>query len=84
MTQWQKVYCDTYYNSKMPRSQKAKEEFRMLGLIGDTVTVEFPERTENYTVDEYCCNIPQGIISVPVLASNLSLWSIFLSHLCFF
>ena len=80
MNKWQEKYCEEYYDGKMPRSKQGKYEFELLGKIKDTVTVEFPEfngksaHAETYTVTEDDCNIPEGKISVCVLASNLTLW----------
>lgn len=81
MNKWQKKYCDEYYNGKMPRSKVDKKKFELLGLVKDVVIVEFPEcnghpaHTETLVVTEDDCNIPEGIISVSVLASNLILWT---------
>ena len=80
MNRWQKVYCDTYYKGKLPRSKQGKEDMRLLEQIKDTVTVEFPDfgsttaHTETYVVTEDECDIPNGKISVTVLISNLNLW----------
>ena len=74
MNKWQKKYCDEYYNGKMPRSKQGKADMELLGQIKETVTVEFANRTETFTVTEDDCDIPNGKISVPVLVSNLNLW----------
>lgn len=82
MNKWQKVYADTYYNGKKPRSASGKQEFELLGMIQNYVTVEFPERNgepahkETYKVvcDRNECNMPNGIIDACYLAGNLVLW----------
>lgn len=81
MNRWQQVYCDTYYDGKMPRSKNGKADIELLGKIKNSVTVEFPEvpgvkpaRTETYVITENDCDIPHGKISVTVLISNLNLW----------
>lgn len=84
MNKWQKIYCDEYYNGKIPRNKIGKEEFELLGNVKEKVIVHFPaftgatgfipERTETLIVTEKECNVPKGIISVSVLASNLRLW----------
>ena len=84
MNRWQQVYCDTYYNGKMPRIKQGKQDFELLGKIKEKVIVEFPDfngvngfipaHTDTYLVTEDECNIPKGKISVTVLVSNLNLW----------
>lgn len=84
MNQWQEAYCKMHHNGKMPRSKSEKESVELLGQIKSVVIVEFPERTgingvipahtEEYIVTENECNIPEGIISIDVLVSNLKLW----------
>lgn len=84
MNQWQKVYCEEYYKGKMPRSKQGKNDLELLGQMKSNVTIEFPDfhgangfkpaHTETYTITEYDCNMPNGIISVSVLISNLNLW----------
>ena len=84
MNKWQKVYCDTYYNGKMPRSKSGKADVELLGKIKSKVIVDFPchnstngfepARTETYIVTENECDMPNGMISVCVLISNLNLW----------
>ena len=80
MNKWQKKYCDEYYKGKEPKTQSGKQEFNLLGQIREVVVVKFPEsngkpaRTEKYTVTEDDCDIPNGKISVFVLASNVRLW----------
>ena len=84
MNKWQKKYCDEYYDGKKPRTKSGKEEFELLGKVKEYVIVEFPgfndtngfkpAHTEEYKVTLDDCNIPNGKISVCVLASNLSLW----------
>ena len=84
MNNWQRVYCDTYYNGKMPRTAQGKADVALLGKIKSEVVVAFPDfegvngfrpaHTETYTVTEKECDIPNGKISVSVLISNLNLW----------
>ena len=80
MNRWQEVYCKELYGGKMPRSKRGKLEFELLGSIEDLVVVDFPERngkpphTETYEVTETDCDMPNGKVSVEVLASNLALW----------
>lgn len=76
MNKWQKKYCDKHYGGNLPRSKQGKEQLELLGAIKDTVTVEFPNRTETYIVTEDDCDIPNGKISVSVLASNLVHWKL--------
>lgn len=75
MNKHQKIYCDTYYNGKIPRTNKGKAEYEMLGLITDAIVVYFPDGPKTFRVTEDDCNIPEGRISVRVLASNLTLWN---------
>lgn len=84
MNKWQEKYCNEYYNGKIPRSKKGKEDYEFLGKIKSKVTVEFPEfngangiipaHTDTYIVTENDCNIPEGKISVTILIGNLKLW----------
>lgn len=76
MNKWQTVYCNEDYNGKAPRTKIGKEKLELLGQVKETVTVEFPEgRAETYIVTENDCDMPNGKISVSVLASNLVLWT---------
>lgn len=85
MNEWQKKYCDEYYNGKKPRSKVGLREFDLLGKVKNYVIVEFPEfsgvngvvpaHTETYKVTLDDCNMPEGKISACVLAGNLSLWT---------
>lgn len=84
---WQEYYADILYGGKMPSTKQGKEEYEFLGKVKDSVTVHFPEfhspilsqchpaeiRTFKVSFDE--CNIPNGIISVLVLVSNLTFWT---------
>lgn len=75
MNKWQKKYVDTYYKGKIPRTKEGCLTYDLLGKIRSEITVEFQNgQTETYKVDLEECNIPEGIISVEVLASNLLLW----------
>lgn len=75
MNKWQEYFISTYYNGKKPRDKMGKTEFELLGKVKETVTVHFPNETKTFSVTLEECNIPSGIISVSVLASNLYLWS---------
>lgn len=84
MNRWQQVYCDTYYEGKMPRTKAGKATFELLGKIKDQITVKFPDfnglrgfepaHTETYVVTENECNMPAGKISVSALSVNLPFW----------
>ena len=86
MNKWQKIYCDTYYNGKKPRSKQGKHEFELLGKITTSITVHFPAfqspipsqcspaRTETYVLDETTINVPKGIVNPQFIAGNLALW----------
>ena len=84
MNNWQKVYCDTYYDGKLPKDKSGKEDMKLLGQIKSKVIVEFPDfngvngfkpaHTETYVVTENECDMPNGKISVSMLISNLNLW----------
>ncbi len=85
LNKWQQHYIDTYYDGKMPRSKNGKRELDLLGNVKDAVTVHFPDfngihglipaHTEKLRVELDKSNIPEGIISVEVLAGNLTLWT---------
>ena len=82
---WQEYYRNTLYEGKVPRSNAGKEEYGLLGNVGESVTVHFPDfngangfkpgHTDTYVVTLDNCNIPAGLISVQVLAANLRLWA---------
>lgn len=74
MNKWQKIYCETYYEGKMPRTKYGKWAMDILSQMGDKVIIHFPNRTETYTITEYECDMPNGKISVRVLVANLELW----------
>lgn len=76
MNKWQKVYCNKHYKGKVPTTKIGKEEFELLEPIKKTVTVEFPSEPKTLIVTENECNIPEGKISVSVLASNLRVWKL--------
>jgi len=75
LNRWQKFYCQEYHNSKLPKTKAGKEALELLSKVDKTITVEFPDHTDTLKVTERTCNIPEGIISVPVLVSNLRLWT---------
>ena len=43
MNKWQKIYCDTYYNGKYPRSKEGKNAMKLLEQIKDKVLVDKPD-----------------------------------------
>lgn len=77
MNKWQKHFIDTYYNGKKPRDAQGRFKFNALGEVKDSVTVYYPDETETFSVvlEDKDCNMPNGIISANVLASNLYLWA---------
>ena len=85
MNKWQKIYCDTYYNGKYPRSKEGKNAMKLLKQIKDKVLVDKPDfrglhgfnpaHVEILTVtDKAEDNVPNGIINVSTLVANLQLW----------
>ena len=84
MNKWQKYYCDKYHKGKEPRDEIGKIEFATLGLIKDYVIVDFPEIkkptgvvpafTQEFKVTFDELDMPNGLISVDSLASNVILW----------
>ena len=80
LNRWQQYYVDTLYGGKKPRGNVSKQELEFLGKVKSTVRVYFPEAAdapahfEDYVVTLDDCNIPEGKISVLVLASNFTLW----------
>ena len=77
MNKWQKHFIGTYYNGKKPRDVMGKLKFNLLGEVRDEVTVYYPDESETFvvTLEDADCDMPSGIISVNVLASNLYLWA---------
>lgn len=81
---WQKVYRDIYFGGKKPRTKEGIYLDDLLSNVGRTVSVDVPDfnringfepaHTETYIVTEDKCDMPAGLISVRVLASNLMLW----------
>lgn len=74
MNEYQKIYCDTYYGGKKPRTKIGKHEYELLGNIKSYVIVNLPGGPKELKVTSYDNNIPEGIISVCTLATNLTLW----------
>ena len=75
MNKWQKIYCDTYYNGKKPRTKRGKQKFELLGQTLNEVTVEFPDgESKTYKITEFENDMPNGLISVCTLGSNLRYW----------
>lgn len=86
MNKWQQKYVDEYYGGKKPRDKTGKLEFDLLSQVKEKVTVHFPDfkgvggkfepaHTETYTVTEDKNDMPNGLISACLLASNLALWA---------
>ena len=84
MNKWQKIYCETYYGGKMPKTKHGKWAMNILSQIGNGITVHFPDfngihgfkpaHVETYIVTENELDLPNGKISVTNLVSNLELW----------
>lgn len=76
MNRWQIAFINDPRgcNGKSPRSKLEKEALEILGDVGDTVTVRFPDGDETYTVTEYDNDVSKGLISARVLARNLPFW----------
>lgn len=75
MNNWQKVYCDTYFNGKKPRTNQGKHDVELLGMVKSEVSVEFADGSKKiFVVTADDCDMPNGKISVRVLVSNLNLW----------
>ncbi len=74
MNKWQKVYCEEYFDGKMPRSKQGKVDMELLSSIKNEVIIYMPNGDKIYTVTENECDIPNGKISVDVLVSNMKLW----------
>ena len=79
MNRWQEVFCNIYYEGKVPTSKIGKEEYDLLGEMSGApvakVSVRIPGKAlEVYRITEYDCDMPKGKISVSVLASNLRFW----------
>ena len=84
LNQWQQYFINVCYNGKVPRSQIGSRKLALLGQVKNMIKVDFPDfngingfepahsETYNVTLDQ--CNMPAGLISVDVLASNLVLW----------
>ena len=76
MNNWQKKYCEGYYGGKAPKTKVGKIEFDLLGKVKDYVAVTLEDGRKNeYKVTLDDCDIPNGKISVEVLAANLRLWA---------
>ena len=74
MNRWQTKYCNEYFNGKAPNTARGKQDFELLGMVKSTVTVVLPDKAVTYIVTEDECDMPNGKISVSVLASNLTFW----------
>ena len=84
MNRWQEIYVDRVCNGKKPRSKAAQNELKILGSVRNYVVVDFPDfnglkglvpaHKETYRVVEDGVDMPNGIIDVRVLATNLILW----------
>lgn len=77
MNKWQKHFINTYYSGRQPKDAQGKLQFALLGDIKDSVTVHYRDETETFRIvlEDRDCDMPHGIISVNVLASNLYLWA---------
>ena len=74
MNNWQKIYCETYYDGKLPRTKYGKWAMDILSQMGEKVIVHFPSGTKTYIITENELDLPNGKISVANLVSNLELW----------
>ena len=84
LNKWQKYYINIFYEGKMPRNKRGKRELELLGNVKDVVTVHFPDfngirgfepaHSETFRVEFDDCNMPEGIIDIDVLSTNLPLW----------
>lgn len=81
LNKWQQAYIRIYFDGKMPRSKSDKEELRLLGEMKEKVIIDFPSmgekpaHTEEYIIRDGDCDMPNGYISVEILASNLTYWN---------
>ena len=80
LTKYQMEYIDKVYDGKMPRDKAGKEELILLGnLVGDKICVHFPDfngtpaHEKTFEIADEG-DMPNGKISIDVLAGNLSLW----------
>lgn len=71
---WQKYYRETLCGGTFSAGGTAELEYTLLGKVGEKLTVHFPDGEKTFKVTFDDCNIPNGIISVRILASNLRLW----------
>lgn len=75
MNKWQKKYVDIYYDGEIPADSEGRVAYDLLGKLRSEITVEFQNgEKETYRIDLEECNIPEGVISVRILARNLVLW----------
>ena len=58
MNKWQKIYCETYYEGKMPRTKHGKWAMDILSQMGNKVIVHLPSGTKTLTITEYDVDIP--------------------------
>ena len=81
MNKYQQRYLDIYYDGKKPRDKGGKEELALLGnLKSNHIRVHFPDfkatpaHAEEYHITDKC-NMPERMIDVETLSSNLRLWT---------
>lgn len=84
MNKWQERYKELI-GGKVPSRGRERDEFNLLSGMKENVIVEFPDfngvngfkpaHTEEYIITMNDCNMPEGVISVEILASNLYLWN---------
>ena len=81
LNKWQEAYLRIYYDGKMPRNKEGKKELEVLGGMKEKVIIDFPAmgekpaHTEEYIIRDGDCDMPNGYISVEILASNLTYWN---------
>lgn len=76
MNEYQKIYCELYFDNKKPKTKSGKIIFNVLGQLENYITVYLPSGPKDFkiTTNDIENNMPNGIISVRILSSNLELW----------
>lgn len=81
LNRWQLHYIDTCWHGRMPKDRSGVNR---LGLVHETVTVDFPDtnglngfvpaHSKTFVVTPDHDDVPNGIIRVRTLVANLDLW----------
>lgn len=84
MNKWQKKYVEKCCGGRKPRTNDEKTELALLGKVKDYIIIDFPNYStpdgmvkahrEKYLVTMSDCDIPNGKMSVSILATNLRIW----------